>query len=515
MKMRIHFIVRLIVAAILCLFVLNLSAAADATDERSIGKVSFENSGNSAAQPPFIRGLALLHNFEYNRAAKAFQDAQKADPDFAMAYWGEAMTHNHPVWMEQDLNAARKILSKLGKTRKARLLKAKTDREKAYISALELLYGVGGKEARDFAYSEQMVKLHKDYPDDIDARAFTALSILGLAHEGRDFTLYMRSAALLEDVFPDNQLHPGVLHYMIHSYDDAVHAPLGLRAALLYGSVAPNAGHALHMTSHIFVGMGMWDDAIIANKQAMKVANRQRKQAGRSSRQCGHYNEWLIYAFLQKGEVDKSDTQIAACRTIAETELKENPSKEALELYWSRVYSYSMVSLMRVAHVGAWQNDKPLDFPEGKYLNSRFKWAYGDMLFSRGNYEKLVGTLKRLKEQYAILKAAERKHKNEAISSPKYQDIILLQASGLMKLAHGEDVAGLADLREAALLESKQPLVFGPPAIEKPSFELLGEELEKLGQWGEARKAYKKALLMMPNKLSSKEGLERVLAKSR
>ena len=227
--------------------------------------VELRYSGRPAA---FLRGLALLHNFEYPRAIDAFRQAQAADPGFAMAYWGEAMAHNHPVWFEQDAEQARAVLARLGATRAERLAKAKTERERAYLDAVETLYGEGSKEQRDFAYSGAMERLARAYPSDVDAAAFHALSLLGLAHKGRDFGLYMRAAAVLEELYPANQRHPGVLHYLIHSYDDPAHAPLGLRAAERYGAVAPDAPHALHMTSHIFLALGDWNRTIAANEAA-------------------------------------------------------------------------------------------------------------------------------------------------------------------------------------------------------------------------------------------------------
>jgi len=236
-----------------------------------LGDVAFANSGAAAAQQAFLQGLALLHDFEYSPAAEAFRQAQAADPDFALAYWGEAMTYNHAVWMEQDAGAARAVLARLGPTPEARAAKAPSAREKAYLHAVETLYGEGSKEERDVRYSAEMAALHARFPDDVDATAFYALSLLGTAHNGRDYAIYMRAAALLEDVFPTHRQHPGVLHYLIHSYDDPIHAPLGLRAARLYGGIAPNAGHALHMTSHIFIAMGMWDEVIHANVEAMRT----------------------------------------------------------------------------------------------------------------------------------------------------------------------------------------------------------------------------------------------------
>ena len=155
-----------------------------------LGRTDFPASGSAAAMPHFLKGLLLLHSFEYADAAEEFRAAEKADPGFAMAYWGEAMTYTHPIWMQQDLEKARDVLK--------RMPEAKTQRERDYVETIKVLYGEGTKEERDFKYAEAMRRLHEKYPDDVDATAFYALSLLGTAHEGRDFATYMRAAALLE-----------------------------------------------------------------------------------------------------------------------------------------------------------------------------------------------------------------------------------------------------------------------------------------------------------------------------
>src|ERR1051325_5002968 len=188
---------------LLALFIAFTAGAA----QEAVGVVAFANSAAPAAQEPFLRGLAQLHNFEYPSAAELFRKAQEIDPSFAMAYWGEAMTHTHPIWFQQDLVAARAVLQ--------RAPQAKTERERDYLHTLDVLYGEGTKNERDFKYAEAMGALHAKYPDDVDATAFYALAILGTAHEGRDFATYMRAAALLEEVFPSHMHHPGVLHYII------------------------------------------------------------------------------------------------------------------------------------------------------------------------------------------------------------------------------------------------------------------------------------------------------------
>ncbi|MEE4278810.1 MAG: hypothetical protein V2I82_10135, partial [Halieaceae bacterium] len=225
--------------------------------ERLLGKISFPNSGSESAQEAFIEGMLYLHNFEYDDAARSFRRARDIDPDFALAYYGEAKTHNHPIWMQQDRAAAMEVLNALGPDLDARQDRAPTQREKDYLYSLEVLYGNApeteglSKEERDLAYRDLMAALHARYPDDDEITAFYGLSILGTAHDGRDYRIYMRAAAELFDVWNDNPRHPGAAHYLIHSFDDPTHAPLGLPMAEAYAEIAPAAAHAQHMTSHI------------------------------------------------------------------------------------------------------------------------------------------------------------------------------------------------------------------------------------------------------------------------
>lgn len=165
----------------------------DAHAQQVFGVVTFPNSGPAAAQSDFLLGLAELHNFEYDHAAEYFRKAEKSEPTFAMAYWGEAMTKNHAIWHEQDLAGARKVLGHLGATPEARLAKAPTEREKLYLQSLEVLYGDGEKDGRDMKYETAMADLHRQFPDDVNATSLYALAILGTAEQGRDFGIYMRA----------------------------------------------------------------------------------------------------------------------------------------------------------------------------------------------------------------------------------------------------------------------------------------------------------------------------------
>ncbi len=485
-----------------------LASPLPASAQTGVGEVSFANSGAPTAQEPFLRGLALLHDFEYDAAAEQFRKAQAIDPGFAMAYWGEAMTYNHPVWMQQDLAAARAALARLGATPEARLAKAKTERERDYLRAVEILYGSGTKEERDFRYADAMAALHQRYPDDVDATAFYALSLLGTAHQGRDFAIYMRSAALLEEVFPTHQHHPGVLHYLIHSYDDPIHAPLGLRAARLYGAVAPNAGHALHMTSHIFVALGLWDDVIAANERAMSVVDRQRAAHGQPPKTCGHYPTWLHYALLQERRFDEAKKGLEACRRMAAADLTAAPA--SLDPDNSNVGSYVEMSVYQAIETGRWDAADRLDVPAGRPA-ARFTETYGEALLAAAGSDPaaLHAAAGRLRERRKDLLAAIGKAGGSSPADRQRAEIAVRQIDALEKIRSGQKDEGIAILRQAADAESAMALEFGPPAIEKPTFELLGDELLALGRPGEAEQAYRSALARAPGRTRSLQGLLR------
>lgn len=461
----------------------------------SAGEVQFANSGAPAAQQAFHRGLALLHNFEYPRAIAAFQEAQKADPGFAMAYWGEALAYTHPVWFEQDADKARSTLSRLAPTRAERLAKAGSDRERAYLDAVETLYGDGSKEQRDFAYSAAMKRLHQAYPADVDAAAFYALSLLGTAHKGRDYAIYMRSAAVLENYYPANQRHPGVLHYLIHSYDDPTHAPLGLRAAERYGAVAPDAPHALHMTSHIFLALGDWTKTIAANESATAAARRLRAAEGKPAMRCGHGYEWLNYAYFQAGDAKSAQAVLAACHEQARGESTKAGGQ------WALVRSYADKWVRHVAETGEPPASPKLDLPIEDNAFDRFAFDYGELLLARGKRAAIA-------KAHAALKvsAAAMTLDGEHPSYASRKAIVLAQAEGLAAIAAGQRAKGLGALRQAADLEAAMSAEFGPPLVEKPSFELLGEELLRAGKGAEAAEAFAMALRLAPGRRLSLAG---------
>jgi tetratricopeptide (TPR) repeat protein len=498
--------IRLIAAAVLVLPSIVSAGRADAAQAASVGVVSFQNSGAPAAQGAFLRGLALLHNFEYERATAEFRKAQQIDPGFAMAYWGEAMTHNHPVWMTQDAAAARAVLARLGPSAAARAAKAGSDRERRYLATVEMLFGEGSKEQRDVGYEAAMAALQAAYPDDVDAAAFHALSILGTAHEGRDFTTYMRAATILEAVYPDHRDHPGVLHYLIHCYDDPVHAPLGLRAARRYGAVAPDAGHALHMTSHIFLAMGMWSEVIAVNEQAVAVVNAQRTAAGASESFCGHYASWLVYGYLQKRDHARARVYADRCRAEAVKDLQARV-RESSDPDNTRAGSYLWVRSMLVADGGEWrkEDDIPLAFASNW---EKFAAAYGGLLGANasGDRTALAASATELDRLAPILIASLDGSGDTSRATRVAVDVRRLQGQALRSLRSGDSGGGIALLERAAAFEASAPLEFGPPFVAKPSAELLGDELARLNRYAEAMAAYTAALSRAPGRTLALEG---------
>lgn len=480
-----------------------------------VGDVSFANSGAPAAQPAFLYGLAQLHNFEYDDAARAFREAQQSDPDFAMAYWGEAMTRNHPVWMEQDLGGARRILERLAPTPAARAAKGKTDRERSYLRAIETLYGPGDKNARDLAYLEEMRSIHAGYPDDVDATAFYGLALLGSAHSGRDETIYTAAAAALEAAFAIHPDHPGLAHYLIHSYDDPGHAHLGLPAAKKYFTIAPAAPHALHMTSHIYLAAGMWDEVVAANEQATRVSADRAQRAGRTPGSCGHANMWLMYGYLQQGRPDAARRVLDRCR-VAATGVNglaiRSAEQDPLDPDNIPAGSYIQMWSRYVIDTEDWSS--PLareDLPLGDLTNAKLTKAFVHALAAarRADAATVKDALARVNTERQALEKALAGRRERSDRYRARAAVLEREIQALALLADSRDDEAVAALRDAAASEQATPIEFGPPFVDKPAHELLGDVLLAMGRASDAAAAYAAALARAPNRAASVRGLAR------
>jgi tetratricopeptide (TPR) repeat protein len=479
--------------------------------------VAFENSGAAAAQNDFLRGLAQLHNFQYDAAAAAFRRAQQIDPAFAMAYWGEAMTYDHPVWVEEDVAAARRALNKLAPTVAARRAKAKTEREKAYLDAVEVLFGDGSKIERDRRYSLAMERVHRSYPTDIDATCFYALSLLGTAQGIRDIPLYMRSAALMEEVFEQHPHHPGAAHYLIHSVDDAAHAPLGLRAANAYSRIAPASPHALHMTSHIYLALGMWQQTVAANEASTQLSERNFKLAHPDAPVpvCGHAKQWLQYAYLQQERFDAARRIVAEC---FEQMRERSIADGAVDPYASEadaVSSYYAVRARFLIDSEAWNDPlAKVDTDPLPLVGAAFRRAFIDAYGLLQQENRGAATAVARAEQAAdrLISAGRRSGLADDHPLQVATGIERDELRGLLRSREGERDAALQLLANAAQREESLPMDYGPPTIYKPANELWGEVLLEMGKPDAAREAFEKAQRLAPGRTKSLLGLAKCAA---
>lgn len=476
--------------AVVTVVMVLLAPLGAASQERLLGSLDFPNSGAEEAQADFIEGVLFLHNFEYEDAARAFRRAGRTDPGFALAFWGEAQTHNHPVWMQQDREAAMAVLNELGPTPEARQAKAPTEREKRYLQTLEVLYGNTpdskgkSKEERDLLYEAAMKRLHDSYPDDHEATVFYGLSILGTAHEGRDFATYMRAAAVLFDVWNQNNRHPGAAHYLIHSFDDPVHAPLGLPMAEAYSEIAPAAAHAQHMTSHIFLALGMWDDVISANIVARDVQTARQQELGEQTTVCGHYPWWLQYGYLQNGEDVQAEQVLNTCFD----RVRQSPTN-------GERWHFAIMKAHQVVDTENWErvDEWTIPFEPDTYGSRNYLFASAFAALHSGNGDRARRILRQLMQAPGDIE----------------KDIQVRQVQSLVLLDESHTTEGLAMLREAVADEAGLPIDFGPPTIVKPSQELLGDVLLELGRFDEAATAYEKQLERTPDRRRTLLGLER------
>jgi hypothetical protein len=301
--------------ALSCSVILFLSLATRADEGRhhedltpdQLGTVHFQISCSPSVHGGFERGVALLHSFWYEEAEKAFGDVAREDPACAMAHWGEAMSLWHQLWDRPQDAVLRRGEAEL---RTANKLRAATDRERGYIAALSAFYGHRKRQfkVRALAYSRRMEQLYDRYPDDHEAGIFYALSLIASEPDhDPNYANRRKSAAVLEKLFAQEPNHPGVAHYLIHAYDKPEMAALGLAAARRYAKIAPAAPHAVHMPSHIFARLGLWQEDIDSNLASI-AATRQGEQMHRGGEDHQfHAMDFLVYADLQSGH--ESDAQ--------------------------------------------------------------------------------------------------------------------------------------------------------------------------------------------------------------
>ena len=462
-----------------------------------LGSIQWTTSATPAAQALFVKGVLYMHNFHYDEAIDAFRQAQKRDPGDVMSYWGEAMAYTHPVWNEQDTSAARAALRRLAPTREQRLSKARTPWERAWLDAAETLYdGNTPKAERDTLYVGAMERLHATRPNDPEAATFFALALLGLNQGQREAMSYARAYAIAESVFVAHPEHPGAAHYVIHAVDDPDHAKLGLHAAQSYSKIASSAGHALHMTSHIFMALGMWDDVVTANEKA---------QATIRGRLSSHVVTWLGYGLMQQGRYKEAERWIDSMYAQGKTDrkrLREDAMQATAELSanWN-------------ATTDRW-TQHPARFRVDTTGTDVSTSAFGVGLGALGRGERALA------DTMATVIARERVADSARIAGLKpaqpgdltwhgYIRIRDLTLRALILRADGRRDSALVLLKAAGEIERSLPVEFGPPMTFKPPHEAAGELLLEMGRFADAEMEFTQALARTPKRTPSLLGSAR------
>jgi tetratricopeptide (TPR) repeat protein len=475
-----------------------------------LGEIKFEATGKAEAQPVFMKGMLLLHSFEYVDASEAFQEVMKIDSDFVMAYWGEAMTHNHPLWQEQDYDIGNEILNRLAPTPEERIAKAKTDLEKDFIGGVNILYGPGNKSTRDSLYAEHMKSLYVKYPGNDEVASFYSLSLNGWGSTTLDKETFKQAASIAYEVLERNPNHPGALHYVIHAYDDPQFAALALETADKYALVAPDAGHALHMPTHTYLALGLWDKVVSSNIVSWKAeqARKERKKLDNNAL-AYHAYHWLQFGQLQLGEKEKAkamvDTMLQYC-----TELPSPRARVHLILLKTTYLAETNDYQSKIVDIQVDQKDLNIVARAKNYF------VNGMAAYYANNKEALDSNILTLANERVIedLKTSGtgiRMCGNVNRALPTRTDLLEAETMEMelraMRAWLDKDATATENFfKKATALHDEADYAYGPSSIVKPSYELYGEWLLENGRPKEALAQFEKSLKLAPNKRLSVMG---------
>ena len=487
-------------------------------DLRAAGKVEFPISCTPSVQSEFSRGVALLHSFFYEEARRVFTSVAERDPKCAMAQWGIAMTWWHPIWTPprpDEMSAGKAAIEK------AMALNAGTDRERGFITALNVYYntressnagaigqschGPVGPRDRVIAYEKAMHQLRDKYPDEFEVQAFYAFAVLAAGYAmPNDTTLskQLEAAALLEKLWKQNPNHPGVVHYLIHCYDYPALAQRGLAAAQSYASIAPWVPHALHMPSHIFTRLGMWDESIAANGASAEASRAYAAMRHRDATEAEelHALDYMAYSYLQEAR----DTEAKKIVDLAAKVRKTNP-----ELEFSAAYALAAIPTRYAFERNDWASAATLTVPNLPHWSSfPFMEAlieYGHAL-GRAHTGDLDGARKAI---------ARMQQLRDATKDPKFDyfknhlDLQMQAASAWVAASEGKKSEAIEMLRRAADAEDilgKHPV---SPGAFVPIREQLGSLLLEGGQSKEAQREFEAALKIYPGRFRGLYGAAR------
>lgn len=460
-------------------------------DQEKLGKVNFPVSCTATAQAQFNQALAMLHSFWYDESEKAFQRVVAIDPDCAMGYWGIAMSLYQQLWATtptpDEVKRARHALAQ------ARTLTIKTDREKAYLDAIALLYPAvdDGRDyaTRKLAYEQAMKQIAERFPDDNEATLFYALALISnVSLEDKTFTRQKQALQLLQRILKDEPQHPGVAHYIIHSSDYPELAIYGLDAARAYAQIAPTVPHALHMSSHIYVRLGLWPDVVQSNLAAYQASQ---AHASDNYGDDIHYKDYLLYAYLQQGETEKARAIVQEILTTDQV----HPQNTTI------AYAFAAIPARFAVERGDWQEATKLNVHPASFPWQQFGWCEALTYFAKGlgaartnNLDIAQHSLKRLE----MLRDHDRSaHLDYTAGQIEIQR---LAVAAWIAAAENKTEEALRLMRASADLEDSTEKDNVTPGSIIPARELLGELLLTLDQPAAALKELEASLQHTPNR---------------
>jgi hypothetical protein len=457
------------------------STAADDHASESLGTVIFPISCSPDVQKPFERAVALMHSFQYTQAKHGFEDVAAKDPHCAMAYWGEAMSLFHQLWYYPNPSELKQGHDELAKAEK---LKPQSDREKLFIKAAAAYYDKDKKLTRDQRaqrYSDAMAVLYEKYPNDTEAATFYALSLLVYNADANDYANRRKAIAILDKVTQANPDHPGAFHYLIHASDRPTLAPLGLQAALRYAQIAPGSPHALHMPSHIFSRLGMWQESINSNLAAVAAAEKELKAHPGESHYELHPMDYLQYAYLQTGRDKEAWQVVENVDTVPGVDASDHDSFKAYftARYYLEHHDWKSLAAMTMLPGLKGEHQDPV-----LYAQVIGAAHLGD-----------VATARKGITEYEAIKDNHEK-------DSKTLDVAGQELVAWTDYASGEKDKAVSELRAAAQdEESKAPEIGAMPARE-----MLADMLLDMNQNAAALAEYEKSLQVSPNRFDSLYG---------
>jgi hypothetical protein len=469
-----------------------------------LGHVKFPVSCNDGAQKEFERAVAMLHSFWYEEAEKTFTAVTRADPTCAMGYWGIAMSLYHPIWGEPPTLPT---LQRGGAAlEKAKAANAKTARERDYIAAIEIIYAEPEKfdaSTRALAYEKAMERISVKYPDDREASAFYALALIATSSPtDKTYANQKKAAAILNEIFAAEPDHPGVAHYLIHACDYKGIAEMALPAARRYATIAPSVPHALHMPSHIFTRLGLWQESIESNTAAATAGRNYAANTnfGGAWDQQLHAMDYLAYAYLQGAQ------DVEAKRVLDELVAIRKVHPENL----TSAYAFAAIPPRYAVERRHWADAAALELQPAWFPWSRYPWPTATFYSARGLGAARSG---RPGDAQKDLERIEVMHKAFADAKQTYWadlvEIMRREVAAWIARAEGKNDEALTLMRSAAELEASTDKHNVTPGPILPARELLGDLLLELNQPAQALPEYEASLHDAPNRFDSLYGAAR------